>query len=127
MRICIPTADERGLDSRLYDHFGSAPYYAVVDTESGDVDMVRNTGHHHGHGHCRPIAHIDTSRAEAVVCQGMGKRAVASLEKGGVEVWVTSADTVRDAVTGVRDGTLKKLSVEAACGGRGGREHHRGG
>jgi predicted Fe-Mo cluster-binding NifX family protein len=128
MRICIPTAEDRGLDSRLYDHFGSAPYFALADTGSGDVEVIRNTGHHHGHGHCRPIAHIDVDRTDAVVCRGMGKRAFASLRKGGLEVWITSANTVREAIAAARDGTMEKLTVDSACGGRGTmhQHHHHG-
>jgi predicted Fe-Mo cluster-binding NifX family protein len=125
MKICIPTADDSGTDSRLYDHFGSAPFFAMADTESGQVDVIPNTGQHHGHGHCKPIAHIDVDRTDAVVCQGMGKRAFASLRKGGMEVWITSANTVRDAIAEVRTGKLEKLSVDTACGGHGARRTHR--
>ena len=32
MRICIPSEDASGLDARTYDHFGSAPFYALDDT-----------------------------------------------------------------------------------------------
>jgi predicted Fe-Mo cluster-binding NifX family protein len=126
MRICIPVADDSGLDSRLYDHFGSAPFFALADTESGAVDVVRNSGHHHGHGQCRPIAHVDVDRTDAVVCQGMGKRAFASLRKGGLEVWITDADTVRDAIAEARAGRLEKLSVDGACGGHGARRGRMG-
>ena len=72
MRICIPVADNSGLDSQLYDHFGSAPCFALVDTESGAVEVVQNTGHHRERGRCRPIAHVDVDRTDAVVCRGMG-------------------------------------------------------
>jgi predicted Fe-Mo cluster-binding NifX family protein len=111
----------------LHDHFGSAPFFALADTDSGAVDVVRNSGHHHGHGHCRPIEHVDVDRTEAVVCHGMGKRAFASLRKGGLEVWVTSARTVRDAIADARAGKIEKLSVDSACGGHGTREAHRAG
>ena len=126
MRICIPVADNSGLDSQLYDHFGSAPCFALVDTESGAVEVVQNTGHHRERGRCRPIAHVDVDRTDAVVCRGMGKRAVASLRKGNLDVYITAADTVREALEETRVGRLEKLSVKTACGGHGGRERHRG-
>jgi predicted Fe-Mo cluster-binding NifX family protein len=91
----------------------------MTDTESGGVDMIRNAGQHHTHGDCKPISHIDAAGTDAVVCQGMGKRAFASLRKSGLEVWITSADTVRDAIAEVRAGRIEKLSVDTACGGHG--------
>jgi predicted Fe-Mo cluster-binding NifX family protein len=126
MKIWIPTADDRGIDSRLYDHFGRAPFLALADTESGAVDVIRNAEHRHDGGRCRPIEHVDVARADTVVCQGMGKRAVASLRKGGVDVWITSADTVGEAIAETRAGRLKKLTVDKACGGRGRRAHGQG-
>lgn len=30
-RIVIPVVDEKGLKSQLAEHFGRAPYFAVVD------------------------------------------------------------------------------------------------
>lgn len=124
MRICIPTMDDSGLDSRLYDHFGSAPFMTLADTESGAVDVIRNTGHQHEHGRCTPVSHVDRDRTDAVVCHGMGKRAVASLRKGGLRVYVTAADSVRDAIVEVCAGRLEELSVDTACGGHGERHGH---
>jgi predicted Fe-Mo cluster-binding NifX family protein len=55
----------------------------------------------------------------------MGKRAFASFRRGGLEVWLTSAGTVRQAVDEARAGKLRKLTGSTACGGRGHRERHR--
>ena len=50
MKICIPTTDNNGLESRAHGHFGSAPYFAVVDTETGAVRVEANAGQRHRHG-----------------------------------------------------------------------------
>jgi predicted Fe-Mo cluster-binding NifX family protein len=128
MRICIPTEDKNGPQSRINDHFGSAPYFALADTESGDVHVTPNAGGHHGHGQCEPIKHIDTNQLDAVVCRGLGKHALVTLTKGGVEVWKTYADTVRDAIEDAREGRLEKLTIQKACAGHGhggGHQHER--
>jgi predicted Fe-Mo cluster-binding NifX family protein len=125
MKICIPTEDDQGLDSRLCGHFGSAPFFALADTDSGDVEIKPNPGRHHGHGKCEPVERIDANRTDAVVCQGMGKRAVSSLRRAGVEVLITSAATIRDAISQAGQGGLQSLSIDEACGGRGGSHGHR--
>ena len=125
MKICIPTEDNQGLDSRLCGHFGSAPFFALADTDSGEVEIKPNPGREHSHGKCQPVERIDPNRTDAVVCQGMGKRAVSSLQRAGVEVLITSADTIRDAISQAGQGGLRPLSVEEACGGHGGSNGHR--
>ncbi len=37
MKICFPVQENEGLGSRVYNHFGSAPMFIVVDTETDNV------------------------------------------------------------------------------------------
>ena len=126
MKICIPTTDDQGLDSRLHDHYGSAPFYALTDTVSGEVKLSPNAGHHHSHGRCESSDHIEADGMDAVVCLGMGKRALAGLQRAGVDVLITSSHNVRDTIAEARTGKLRKLSAADACGGGRGRHGHSG-
>jgi predicted Fe-Mo cluster-binding NifX family protein len=122
MKICIPTQDERGLDSELFGHFGSAPFFTVVDSESGEVEVRPNDNTHHGHGACQPMRQLGSRSIDAVVCQGMGRRAVASLKESGVRVLVVNegtGHTVRDVVAAAREKRLQPLSERDACWGHG--------
>ena len=40
-RIIIPVEDESGLEAHLAEHFGRAPYFALVDFENGKVTAVK--------------------------------------------------------------------------------------
>ncbi len=44
MKICFPVKEDKGLDSVLYGHFGTAPIFIVCDTETGEFEAVEN-GH----------------------------------------------------------------------------------
>jgi hypothetical protein len=33
MKICIPTETNEGKSAAVYGHFGSAPYFTIIDTE----------------------------------------------------------------------------------------------
>ena len=103
MRICIPTVDDRGLDSQPSDHFGSAPYFTVVDTKSGECSSVTNGGHGHG-GSCTPLALLGPARVEAVACRGMGHGARAALESAGIQVLVAEGASVSEVVEASRRG-----------------------
>ena len=56
MNVCIPISEDRGLASPVCGHFGSAPAFLVVDTETRSHRVLANTNAHHEHGHCTPIA-----------------------------------------------------------------------
>ena len=36
MKLCIPTRDSSGLESRLHMHFGNTPFFTIVDVDSGE-------------------------------------------------------------------------------------------
>ena len=51
-RIIVPTDTQQGLDAPLAQHFGRAPYYAVVELDNnGEITSVKtvpNIGEHAG-------------------------------------------------------------------------------
>jgi predicted Fe-Mo cluster-binding NifX family protein len=124
MKLCIPTAHDRGRAAPLSDHFGSAPYFTLVDSETGATDVISNRHAVHAPGSCDAARAIAAHDVEAVVCLGLGRRALASLEGAGIAVFVSGAGTVGGAVDAFRAGRLPRMRAEAACGG--GRGHHCG-
>ncbi len=125
MRICIPTMDDRGREGMPSDHFGSAPYFTFVDTETETYEAVRNGGASHVHGACQPLKFLGTRPVDAVVCRGLGRRAFARLADAGVQVFVTLEKNAEDTVAAMKDGRLRPLASEEACHGHdhGGLDH----
>jgi predicted Fe-Mo cluster-binding NifX family protein len=117
MKLCIPTEDSAGLDARVCEHFGSAPFFTVVDTDSENVELLNNRNLAHQHGACNPVSSIESQAIDAVVCGGLGKRALARLQQSGFEVYLSDAATVRDVVADQRGGKLREATIEEACGG----------
>jgi predicted Fe-Mo cluster-binding NifX family protein len=124
MRLCIPTTDDRGRHGRLSDHFGSAPYLTIVDDASGAVDVIRNSHARHQPGHCDAAKGLEAHGVDAVLCLGLGRRALAGLEGAGIRVFVTPAADVDGAVEAFRARRMMPLTAETACGG--GRRVHCG-
>ena len=54
MKVIVPLDEQAGKTSRMSEHFGSAPFYAVADTEAGSFEIIQNTSIHHDHGQCTP-------------------------------------------------------------------------
>lgn len=120
MKVCVPTENDSGMKSTAYGHFGSAPFFTVVDTESGKVEVIQNANDQREHGTCSPMRHLVSRGIDAVICRGMGRRAIASLEQANVGVYVTDREIVSEIVESVRKGEVRRLSAEEACQGRAG-------
>lgn len=117
MKLCIPTEDSAGLDARVCEHFGSAPFFTVVDTDTEQVELLNNRDLAHQHGNCNPVSSIQSRAIDAVVCGGLGKRALARLQQSDLKVYLSDEVTVRAVVAAQRGGELREATVEEACGG----------
>lgn len=114
MKVCIPTMGNRGLDEQVGEHFGRVPTYTVVDTETNEVKVIDNTSEHMG-GRGYPPEIIAKTGAEAMLCGGLGRRAIAMFEDMGIMVYIGANGTVRDAVQMWKDGRLQPATDENAC------------
>lgn len=104
MRLCIPTADDRGLRGRASPHFGSAPFFTLVDDATRDVQVVVNPTAAHRHGRCTPVEELRRRGVEAVVCRGLGARALGHLRTMGIPVLRTDRWEVAEIVAAFSDG-----------------------
>ncbi|HAJ56774.1 MAG TPA: diguanylate cyclase [Candidatus Omnitrophica bacterium] len=119
MRICIPTETNDGLGAKVHGHFGSAPFFTIYDTGKNTVSTVDNTNAHHAHGMCHPIGVLGTSSVDAVVCQGMGARAVQKLNEANIKAFRAAAQTVAEIVRKFEARELEEITAENGCAGHG--------
>ena len=115
MKICIPTETNEGKSAEVYEHFGSAPYFTIVDTEKDTIEVINNANQHHSHGMCQPMSALMGKKIDAVVTGGMGARAVQKLNEGGIKAYRGIAGTVADIVSQFTKGGLKEITVQNAC------------
>jgi len=117
MKVCIPVEEYRGLDSNVYGHFGSAPVFALVDTETLAIEPLNNRDEHHQHGACSPLKAIGGRQVNAVIVGGIGAGAIRGLNAAGIDVFRYVGGTAADAVQQFNAGTLPALTAQHACGG----------
>jgi len=111
-RIVIPAEDGNGLNARLSEHFGRAPYFIIVELEDGNisnVQVVPNESEHFG-GFGRPPDRILQFRPNAVITYGMGPRALSIFQEARIAVLKANADTVKDVVEAYRQDRLEELT-----------------
>jgi predicted Fe-Mo cluster-binding NifX family protein len=117
MKVCFAVQKDEGIDSTVYNHFGSAPAFVVVDTELQKAVTVNNGDAHHEHGACNPIMAIGGQDVDAVVVGGIGAGAIRGLNAAGIKVYGSVKDTVKDNLALFIENKLPELSTLNACGG----------
>jgi len=115
MKICIPILENEGLKSEVNAHFGSAPYFLIYNTEDKAFEIVNNSDSHHMHGMCHPLKALDNKGIDAVVCGGMGARAVQKLNEGGIKAYRANAETVQGIIKNYKERKLEEITVDNAC------------
>jgi len=120
MQICFPVESDKGLESVVHGHFGSAPVFIVFDTESRLTDVIENSDLGHEHGMCSPLKALDGKTVDAIVVGGIGGGAIGKLNALGIKVYVAAPGTIEESVHGIEEGTLAELTVEYACSGHAG-------
>ena len=126
-RIIVPAEDQNGLNAKLAEHFGRAPYFAVVDfDENGkvaDVKTVANIGEHAG-GTGQAHDHILELKPSAIVVRGMGPRGLNTFQGAGVAVLKANSDTVSEVVAAYKEDKLQELTEGCEHAHHSEHEHH---
>jgi predicted Fe-Mo cluster-binding NifX family protein len=115
MRLCIPIKANDGKNSKVNAHFGSAPYFLIYNTEGQDFEIIGNSDSHHIHGMCHPLKALENQNIDAVVCGGMGARAVQKLNEGGIKAYRANAETVQEIIENYQQDKLEELTINNAC------------
>jgi predicted Fe-Mo cluster-binding NifX family protein len=129
MKIAVVTEDALNISQ----HFGRAPYYAVVTVENGkavSAEKRDKASHHHAGGpgcheehschdgkhgtdasaqtkHAGMLANIQD--AQVLIAGGMGYGAFESLKSGGIEPIITDVEKIDEAVRLYIEGKLVNL------------------
>lgn len=122
MKLCIPTTDRNGLNSRVSEHFGRAPFHIVIDLDTHEIaDLSKpNDCSDEGHGHCMPVDLLMSHDVKIVVCKGIGRGAVNRLASNKIDVLSTSSDTVQGVLDEYKGKELNLITSDHICEGH----HH---
>ena len=117
MKICFPVQKNEGLQSTVYNHFGSAPIFLIFDTESKGITAVTNRDEHHEHGACNPTKALDNQQVDAIVVGGIGAGALSKLNQMGIKAHRAKAETVQENLSLFHTRELAELTLQGCCGG----------
>lgn len=120
MKICFPIEKDEGLASVLSGHFGSAPMFMLVDTDSKEARAIANSDQHHSHGACNPLKALAAREIDGIVVGSIGAGALNHLTRCGLRVFKAQGATVRENADLIATGSLPEFSGQECCHGHGG-------
>jgi predicted Fe-Mo cluster-binding NifX family protein len=119
MNICIPVLEDRGLESPVSAHFGSAPLFMIIDTENSSCRSIPNQNLHHSHGMCQPLLSLAGEKLDGMVVGGIGMGALGKLMAANIRVYLAEHSTVDATLSAFKNGKLRLVTPATACGHHG--------
>lgn len=119
MKIAFPTQQNFGMQSPLFNHFGSALFFIVADTEADSFETVINPDKDHAHGKCQPLKALNGKPVDAIVVGGIGKGALEKLQSAGIKIYRGVEGSVMENLKQIKSGKLIQFSMGLTCSGHG--------
>ncbi|QJA08782.1 diguanylate cyclase [Romboutsia sp. CE17] len=115
MKICVPVEVNKGLESKPYGHFGSAPMFVVYDLEKNEITELSNNDLHHEHGKCQPLKALQGNIVDAVIVGGIGQGAIMKLNDMGVKVYKSQGETIKENLDLYKENKLQEFPSNHTC------------
>jgi predicted Fe-Mo cluster-binding NifX family protein len=106
MRILIAINENNGNDSVLSEHFGHCPYFAIYETKTKELKIVKNELDH-SNQNMTPVDQTMKFNPDIVFSKGMGQRAIKLFNEKNVEIKTGEYGTVKEVINDLKN--LKKL------------------
>lgn len=124
MKLCFPVQSDNGLDGKIFNHFGTAPFFIVVDLDTEEVSTINNQDLGHAHGQCNPMKALNGKMVDAVIVGGIGGGAITGLNNMGIKVYKTAQGSIRDHIDLFKAGSLMEMNLSHTCAGHGDECNH---
>jgi predicted Fe-Mo cluster-binding NifX family protein len=115
MKICIPVEANKGLESKPFGHFGSAPMFLVYDLESKELSEINNGDLGHEHGKCQPIKALSGNVVDVVIAGGIGQGAIVKLNSMGIKVYKAQGNNIEENIKLFNENKLNEFSSNHTC------------
>lgn len=95
MKVCFPVVKDAGLQSPMYGHFTSAPFFLEVDTDTGESSAIANCDTSAPEGGCNPYKALANRRLDGVIVVGVGDGGLDMLNMMGYRVFEAQTMSIK--------------------------------
>jgi predicted Fe-Mo cluster-binding NifX family protein len=111
MMLCFPVITAEGVESSIYGHFASAPWFLIVETESRESYVVANCDGNNLYGGCNPFMALRDLKLDGIVVGGIGDDALRTMNICGFRVYQAEGASVMENVEFFERQLLTELDV----------------
>ena len=97
MKILIAINEDKGIDSKLSEHFGHCPYFGIYETETGKAEVVESVLDH-SDSNSTPVDQIMQFNPDIVFTLGVGQRAIGLFNDKAVKLRTGDFKVVREVI-----------------------------
>jgi predicted Fe-Mo cluster-binding NifX family protein len=100
-KIFFPLLNNDGLNSKISQHFGHAPFFGLYDVNKSDLKIIKNDLDH-TNPNKSPIDQIqDAVNPTTIFAKGIGGRAIDIIQKKGLKLKTGNYDSVKEVVENI--------------------------
>ena len=115
MKIAFPIQEDKGTQSPVFNHFGSAPLFIIMDTDTRAHETIANQNVNHTHGNCQPTVALGGKSVDAVVVGGIGKGALMKLKQAGITTYRGIDASVMENFELILSKKLPEFAMDQTC------------
>lgn len=115
MKVCFPIKSDEGLASKVYGHFGSAPYFMIYDTDNKETKLIDNSDQNHEHGMCQPLKALNGEEVDAILVGGIGAGALMKLNSQNIKVFKAIEGTITKNLELIATNKLVEFNSDSSC------------
>ena len=116
-KIFFPLLEDKGIDSRISEHFGHAPFFGLYDVKNDELKIIKNNLNH-SDPNKSPIDQIEEAvNPTTIFAKGIGGRAINIIRSKGLGLKTGDFNTVKEAIENIDN----MVTQESSCGHE---DHH---
>ncbi|WP_022665485.1 NifB/NifX family molybdenum-iron cluster-binding protein [Desulfospira joergensenii] len=129
MKVAFPVKENKGLESRVSEHFGVAEQFLVVDLETRTCELSENQKTKGESVKCKTGVFAEEAGVDAVITKCLGDGSQRSLNDSNIKVFAALKETISENLELLEKGELKLFHMFDLCQGKknkkeGGCGHH---
>jgi predicted Fe-Mo cluster-binding NifX family protein len=112
MKVCFPVIVDAGLESTIYGHFASAPFFTIIDTESGKSRAVANCDSANPFAGCNPFLALGCQQLDAIVVGSIGDESVRVMNMCGFKIYQAQTAAVAENLVLLQNDRLVEVEFQ---------------
>lgn len=111
MKVCFPVITDAGMESTIYGHFASAPFFVIIDTDSRQSSAIANCDLANPFAGCNPFSALSRQQLDGIVVGGIGDESVRVMNICGFKIYQAGSPSVAENVALFGSNSLPEVEV----------------